>query len=118
MENKNTLNNIDHKTMLRTDRVEIITYYLLIGGLALDHITTFMGLEYYNLYETNLIVRKLIEMGIWSYIDVFVCVSLIILLRLSLKRSNKYKEIIFLPFFSGIIRILVGISNLFIIYLI
>jgi hypothetical protein len=116
MEEKNSHINIDYKTMFKIERVEIITYYLLIGGLILDHITTIIGLEYYNLYETNLIVRILIEKGLWSFVDVFICASLIILLRLSLKRSKKYNSIILLPLFSGIVRILVGISNLFIIY--
>jgi hypothetical protein len=98
--------------MLRIDKVETATYLLLIGGLILDHLTTFIGINYYNLYEANLIARILMEFGLWSYTDLIICISLIIVLRFTLQKYNNLKIILIFPLTSGIIRTIVGVSNL------
>jgi hypothetical protein len=98
--------------MIQIDKIEGVTYYLLIGGLILDHLTTFVGINYYNLYETNFIARVLMDLGLWSYTDLFICISLILVLRITLQKYENLKIILVFPLISGIIRTLVGISNL------
>ena len=98
--------------MIRIDKVESATYFLLIGGLILDHLTTFIGINYYNLYETNFIARILMKLGLWSYADLLICISLIMVLRLTLQKYTHLKIILIFPLTSGIIRTIVGISNL------
>ena len=101
--------------MSKIQQIEKITYLLLIGGFSLDHITTIIGIHYYSLYETNFIVRNLIDAGLWGITDLFICSILIIVLRKVMDRDNSLQFLLLLPMVSGILRLFVGLSNLFLI---
>lgn len=98
--------------MSRIPYIEKITYSLLIGGFSLDHITTIIGINYFQLYETNPLVNSLINAGLWSVTDFAICVMFIFLLRKLVERDSRLQIVLLLPLFSGVLRIFVGISNL------
>ena len=97
--------------MFKIDRIDILTYYILIIGLLIDHISTFIGTNYYGLSEANLIAKGLMNIGIWSYVDLIICLTFIKLLQIVIKRYKEIKIILILPLLTGIFRIAIGISN-------
>ena len=97
--------------MFKIDRIDILTYYILIIGLLIDHISTFIGMNYYGLSEANLIAKGLMNIGIWSYIDLIICLTFIKLLQIVINRYKEIKIILILPLLTGIFRIAIGVSN-------
>ena len=95
--------------------MEKASYLLLFGGVLLDHITTIIGINYYNLYETNPVVNNLINAKLWGLIDLALCLIFVFVLRKIFEKNSSLKVMLVLPLFSGIFRMLVGISNLLLI---
>ena len=83
-------------------------------GCILDHITTAIGLTINNISEMNQIVIKLVEIGAWNAVDIFVVVVCIVL-SFSILRSNSnflQRYTIIALFSSGILRFSAGFHNL------
>jgi len=102
--------------MIKVNFIEKITYFLLMIGLIIDQSTTFIGINYYGLYETNIIAKRLMDLGLWHICDLLICILFIVSLRIILNKYKKFNYILVLPMFSGFIRLLVGFSNLILIY--
>lgn len=98
--------------MYKINRIDSLTYLALLLGLTIDQITTFIGINYFNLYEANNIARSLMNIGIWSYVDILICLIFIKLLQFIINRFKEGKILLIFPLLAGIFRILVGISNL------
>ena len=104
--------NMYYRTMFRDINLEFITYFSLTLGFLLDHITTIIGVNYYQLHETNLIVRTLMDLGLWGLVDLVIFFSLILLIKISIDKYKSLKFILFLPLVVGILRLIIGFSNL------
>jgi hypothetical protein len=98
--------------MFKINRVDSLTYLALLIGLTIDHITTYIGINYFNLYEANAIARSLMNLGIWSYVDIIICLIFIKSLQFIVSRYKEGKILLIFPLLTGILRIMVGISNL------
>lgn len=98
--------------MFKGINLEFLTYFSLASGFILDHVTTIFGINYYQVYETNSIVINLLDLGLWSIVDSIICISLIMLLKISINKHESLKFLLFLPLLAGIIRLMIGFSNL------
>jgi len=100
--------------MRRIETIELWSYLILVLGLTLDHLTTNLGINNHNLYETNYFARTLMEIGIWGYVDILLCMLFIWTTYQSYRilLEKKHNFMFFFPFISGFIRILVGVRNL------
>ena len=100
--------------MRRIETIELGSYLILVLGLTLDHLTTNLGINNHNLYETNYFARTLMEIGIWGYVDILLCMLFIWTTYQSYRilLEKKHNFMFFFPFISGFIRILVGVRNL------
>lgn len=87
-------------------------------GILLDHITTNIGLNVFNIEESNIITRLLIENGLWMYVDLILFVFVISLIRFFSDELTARSNIVVLifPFLSGLIRMIAGIWNMVILY--
>lgn len=92
--------------------IEKLSYTFLTIGFSLDHVTTYIGLNICGIFESNYIVSSLMKFGLWFYIDSLLCLSLIYITRLFIKKYIEYKFIICFPLISGLIRLLAGFINL------
>lgn len=101
--------------MIKISNFENFTYLFLILGFFVDHISTTIGINYYNLYETNFIVRELLKYGLWGAVDLLICLLLILSIKLFVVKFQSFKFIIIVPFFAGILRLMVGFSNIILI---
>ena len=101
-------------SMSRIEKIEWVSYLILIIGFTVDHITTKVGMANHKLYESNMIARTLIELGIWGYVDIVICAIFIYVTyqsyRLLLQREHNY--MFYFPLVSGLLRIMVGIQNI------
>lgn len=100
--------------MIRIEKIEMVSYLILVLGLTLDHLTTNFGINNHNLYELNVITRTLMEIGIWVYVDILVCILFICITHQSYRilLEKKHTFMFFFPFISGFVRILIGVRNL------
>jgi len=100
--------------MTRIEKMEIGSYLSLALGLMLDHLTTKLGIINHNLYESNYFARTLMEIGIWGYVDILLCILFICVTYQSYRilLEKKHSFMFFFPFISGFIRILIGVRNL------
>ena len=100
--------------MRRFETIEMGSYLILVLGLTLDHLSTNLGINNHNLYETNFFAKTLMEIGIWGYVDIILCILFICTTyqsyRILLEKEHKF--MFFFPLFSGFIRILIGVRNL------
>jgi hypothetical protein len=100
--------------MMRIEKMEGVTYLILVIGLTFDHLTTNIGIADHNLYESNYFARTLMEFGIWGYVDILLCIIFIYATYQSYRilLDKKHNFMFFFPLISGVIRILVGVQNL------
>jgi len=100
--------------MTRIEKIELGSYLVLVLGLSLDHMTTNLGINNHNLYEANYFARILMEIGVWGYVDILLCILFICTTYQSYRifLEKKHKFMFFFPFISGSFRILIGVWNL------
>ena len=94
-------------------------FFILAGIWTIDFFITILALNYFGLYEMNIISSKLYTLGVIGYILTFVlnCLFLFgisyIIHYISKKESNKYKKLnIYLPLsIFVVIEVIVIIHN-------
>ena len=95
-------------------------FFILAGIWTIDFFITILALNYFGLYEMNIISSKLYSMGIFGYMLVFILNYLFlfgisyVIYYLSKKESNKYKKLnLYLPLSIFVfIEVIVIIHNL------
>ena len=99
---------------MHLDKIEISSYFTLFLGVTLDHISTNRGISRFNLFEYNYIARILMEIGIWSYVDILLCIVIIYITNQSYHKilKKESKCLFIFPLLSGFIRLIVGILNI------
>jgi len=100
--------------MTRIEKIELGSYLVLVLGLSLDHLTTNLGINNHNLIEANYFTRILMEIGVWGYVDILLCILFIGTTYQSYRifLEKKHNFMFFFPFISGFFRILIGVWNL------
>ena len=100
--------------MKNFDNIEIYSYFTLLLGVTFDHITTTIGISKFSLLESNQITRTLMSVGLWSIVDVLICMLLITICHEAYRNLlKKQSNILFLfPLLSGSLRLLIGIWNI------
>jgi hypothetical protein len=96
---------------------EKLSYSLLIVGVLLDHFTTLIGINSFNLIESNPIANSLIQNSSWLLID-FVLLIFILVLSIYLIHSNR-KNFYWIYLYSlvgGMFRLYVSLLNLNLIF--
>ena len=96
------------------DKTEITAYSLLLVGVGIDQLSTRLGISRYNLIESNALARTFMDFGIWGYMDLLVCLTLIGITYFSYRKIIDMKSnLVFLfPMISGIFRIIAGLMNI------
>lgn len=80
--------------------------YLYCIGISFDLITTYIGINYYGLIESN-------KIGLNSVYLTNIALIVIMLSLTKLKRSKKTNNIVFILLFIAFIqRMIIGISNI------
>ena len=99
--------------MFEIEREEFASYLFLLLGITLDQISTKIGLSRYNLLETNYITSKLIDFGLWGYLDFLLCIIFIAVTYVSYRvfPEEKNKIVFAFPLVTGVIRLFAGILN-------
>lgn len=96
---------------------EKLSYSILIVGVLLDHFTTFIGINSFNLIESNPITNSLIQNNSWLLMD-FILLIFILILSFYLIHSNR-KNFYWIYLYSlvgGIFRLYVSLLNLNLIF--
>jgi hypothetical protein len=98
---------------MNLDKLELSSYLLLILGVSTDQLSTRIGLSRYNLYESNVFAARLMDLGLWGYVDLFLCLFIIVMTRNLYKKHLEEKaELLFIfPLISGLIRLVTGLMN-------
>ena len=98
---------------MNLDKLELSSYLLLILGVSTDQLSTRIGLSRYNLYESNVFAARLMDLGLWGYVDLFLCLFIIVMTRnLYNKHLEEKAELLFIfPLISGLIRLVTGLMN-------
>ena len=94
------------------DVVEI-AYLLLLFGVLLDDISTFIGLQM-GFRELNPHVVSLMERGLWPIVDFAILIAVAIgteYLDSLVKRKLRRRALIALPATLGFLRLLMGLHN-------
>ena len=96
------------------EKTEITSYSLLLLGVSIDQLSTKVGISRYGLRESNILARTFMDFGVWGYMDLMICVALIVVSYFSYRRILNMKSniVFFFPLISGIFRIIVGLMNL------
>lgn len=99
--------------MERLEDLETCSYLALILGVALDHVTTSLGITRFNLLEANIIAKSLMDLGVWGYVDMVLCLLFIMFSYLSYRKIlQKQSNLMFVfPLSSGFIRLILSIWN-------
>jgi len=99
-------------------RFELSAYLLLIAGVVGDHLSTYMGLNRENVYESNPFAANLMHNGLWVTTDVALIVITVIMtyLLLRMKENPLSKYTLIYPSLAGIIRLFVTFSNLSLVF--
>lgn len=95
-------------------KFEVSAYLLLIAGVAGDHLSTVIGLNRENVYESNPITAMLIQKGLWVTTDfaLIVITVAITYFLLRMKENPMAKFMLIYPSLAGLIRLVVMFSNL------
>lgn len=95
-------------------RFEISAYIMLVIGVIGDHFSTGIALTRENIYESNSIVLRFMQNGLWVPIDVtlivFSVLSTYFLIRVLKKPLAQY--LLIFPVLTGLIRLLVTFWNI------
>jgi len=96
---------------------EIVSYIVLIIGVAIDQISTRIVSAYSHIYEVNPFARWLQANGLWLISDVSICILIILPLSIILqeKTLKGRHTLILAPMVVGFLRLILGISNLLLI---
>ena len=91
------------------------TYVVSIIGVAVDQLSTRIGLSNPKIFEMNPIAAQMIDKGIWLYVDITAALFTILSSQIVMKFwSFKYKQLIsFFPLTFGILKLFTGIANIF-----
>ena len=90
-----------------------IAYLLLLFGVLLDDISTFIGLQM-GFRELNPHVVSLMERGLWPIVDFAILIAVAIAteyLDSLVKRKLRRRALIALPAALGFLRLLIGFHN-------
>jgi RsiW-degrading membrane proteinase PrsW (M82 family) len=89
-----------------------------VAGVAIDHISTTIGLMTDTLIEQNPFVNWLISLRVWFLFDLFVLgvVSLVVT-RIYRKWEHPSRwTVLIYPFLIGMVRLLAGLHNIALLY--
>lgn len=94
------------------NRIEYVSLSFFGLSVVIDQVTTVIGLSR-GLVEGNTFTRYLMETGTWIFIDLAICVCLVLFTHLFIKHTRgQYKFALLFPLITGFIRLLAGISNI------
>jgi hypothetical protein len=95
-------------------KFEVSAYLLLIAGVVGDHLSTVVGLNRENVYESNPFAAILMQNGLWVTTDVALIVITIAMtyFLLRMKENPVAKYMLIYPSLAGLIRLVVTFSNI------
>ena len=90
---------------------------IFVVGCIVDHMTTMYGLNLYGIIETNILVRSLIELNLWHYVDFMLIIVCIVFFLVSMRFDSNGVSLLPSILFSGVglIRFFAGVHNITII---
>ena len=99
-------------------RFEVSAYLILVAGVVGDHLSTVVGLNRENVYESNPFAAILMQNGLWVTTDVALIVITVAMTYylLRMKENPIAKYMLIYPSLAGLIRLVVTFSNLSIIF--
>ncbi len=99
-------------------RFEVSAYLLLVAGVVGDHLSTIVGLNRENVYESNPFAAVLMQNGLWATTDFALIVITVAMtyFLLRMKDNPLAKYMLIYPILAGLIRLVVTFSNLSLIF--
>jgi hypothetical protein len=102
-----------YQQTMNIDRLKNATFSFYGISILIDHLTTIIGINH-GLAETNLLTHSLMAAGQWTFIDLAIGVSLVLATHVLMKHNRTgYMFFLFFPFMAGVIRLLAGLNNIF-----
>jgi hypothetical protein len=94
--------------------IKKLSYIFSVLGVSFDQYSTRLGLQHPLIYESNPVVRSLIEAGVWLYADILILGAILMICKLLVDRwSFPYRGVVFLgPLTYGLLRFFTGYSNM------
>lgn len=92
---------------------EFFSYTLMVFGVFLDHVTTYLGLNH-GLFESNVWVNYCLDAGVWLLLD-FTLVSGVAVTSYFIahaSKGGKLDRVMLFPFVFGVVRLAAAIWNL------
>ena len=91
-------------------RLGLIAYPLTVLGMAVDQLSTTIGLQQPNITETNPVALFLMDAGLWLPVDLALTLLSVVMAEL-LGRKRGLWQVTAFPLFYGVLRLLFGIHN-------
>ena len=94
--------------------IQKLSYIFSVIGIIFDQYSTRLGLQHPLIYESNPVVRALIEDGVWLYADILILGAMLLTCKLLVDRwSFPYRGVVFLgPLTYGLLRFFTGFRNM------
>jgi hypothetical protein len=99
-------------------KFEVSAYLLLVAGVVGDHLSTAVGLNRENVYESNPFAAILMKNGLWVTTDIALIVITVAMTYclLRMKENPIAKYMLIYPSLAGLIRLGVMFSNISLIF--
>jgi len=96
-----------------------VVFSIYSVGVMLDHLTTNIGMSVFRFKESNIFTCYLIEKGLWVYVDVILFISFICIISLFSDKltAKSNKVVLIFPLVSGFLRMMAGMWNLIILFI-
>jgi len=94
-------------------RFEFTSYFFLVLGSVLDHLTTIIAKRIPQLYEANPHAAWMMERGLYLHLDALI-ITLLIIVHAVIMRKWKRQDrwtLLFTPLTVGVLRLATAISN-------
>ena len=94
--------------------IQKLSYLFSVLGVTFDQFSTRLGLQHPLIYESNPLVRGLLEAGLWLPVDILILAAMLLVCRLVLTRwSFPYRAVVYLgPLTYGLLRLFTGFANI------
>jgi len=92
---------------------EFFSYIIMVFGVLMDHVTTYLGLKQ-GMYESNVLVKYFLGCGVWILFDAMLVIGVMATSYIVARATNGerlYLVLIF-PLILGFVRLAAGIWNL------
>jgi hypothetical protein len=92
---------------------EFFSYVIMVFGVLMDHVTTYLGLKH-GMFESNFLVEYFLGSGAWIFLDAVLIVGVVATSYVVARASDggRLDLVLIFPLLLGVVRLAAGIWNL------